>query len=44
MFKHGAGEPPTTYTGWGMRIVFVPDDETHLEPRVDVREPEKGRR
>ncbi len=30
-----------TYAGWGMRIVFVPDDETHLAPHVEVREPEE---
>ncbi len=29
----------TTYAGWRMRIIFVPDDETHLEPRIKVREP-----
>ena len=34
----------TTYAGWGMRIVFVPNDETHLEPRVEVSEPEDGER
>jgi hypothetical protein len=34
----------TTYAGWGMRIVFVPDDEIHLEPRVEVREPLDGER
>ena len=34
----------TTFAGWGMRIVVVPDDETHLEPRIEVREPEDGRR
>ena len=32
----------TTHAGWGMRIVFVPDDELHLTPRIGVREPEKG--
>ena len=31
-----------TYGGWGMRIVFVPDDELHDEPVVDVREPDPG--
>jgi hypothetical protein len=30
----------TTYAGWGMRIVFVPDDELHEQPRIEVREPE----
>lgn len=28
-----------TYEGWGMRVVFVPDDELELEPDVEVREP-----
>jgi hypothetical protein len=27
-----------TYAGWGMRIVFVPDDELEKEPKVAVRE------
>ena len=30
----------TTYAGWGMRIVFVPDDEIDKEPYVEVREPD----
>jgi hypothetical protein len=34
----------TTYAGWGMRIIFVPDDETHMVPRVEVREPRDGER
>ena len=25
--------------GWGMRIVFVPDDELHERPKIRVREP-----
>ena len=29
----------TTYAGWGMRIVFVPDDEIEIPPRIEVREP-----
>lgn len=29
-----------THAGWGMRIVFVPDDETHERPHIVVREPE----
>lgn len=31
----------TTYAGWGMRVIFVPDDETQIEPRVEVREPKE---
>ena len=30
----------STYSGWGMRIVFVPDDEIDEDPAVEVREPE----
>ena len=31
----------TTYSGWGMRIVFVPDDELADSPRIEMREPEE---
>ena len=31
----------STFGGWGMRIAFVPDDELHEEPEIEVREPEK---
>lgn len=34
------GRMMTTYAGWGMRIVFVPDDELHLDPVIEVREPD----
>jgi len=34
----------TTHAGWGMRVIFVPDDETHLEPRIEVREPRRHER
>jgi hypothetical protein len=30
-----------TYAGWGMRVVFVPDDEVHESPRIEVRQPEE---
>lgn len=30
-----------TYNGWGMRITFVPDDEIHEQPEVEVREPDE---
>ncbi len=29
------------YAGWGMRIVFVSDDELDKEPKIVVREPEE---
>lgn len=30
----------STFGGWGMRLVFVPDDELHDEPAIEVREPD----
>ena len=30
-----------TYAGWGMRIEFVPEDEIHRRPKLEVREPEE---
>ncbi len=33
-----------TYSGWGMRIAFVPDDMVDEEPTVEVREPREGER
>ncbi len=30
-----------TFGGWGMRIEFVPDDELHERPEVEVGEPEQ---
>ena len=32
------------FAGWGMRIVFVPDDATHETPVIEVREPAEGER
>ena len=29
-----------TYAGWGMRIEFVPENETHRRPTLEVREPQ----
>lgn len=29
-----------TYAGWGMRIVFVPEDEIDKPPHIEVREPD----
>ena len=30
------------YAGWGMRIVFIPDDELEKAPKIVVREPGKS--
>jgi len=30
-----------TYAGWGMRIEFVPEDEIHRRPKLEVREPKE---
>jgi hypothetical protein len=32
----------STHGGWGMRIVFVPDDELDEVPTIEIREPEKN--
>lgn len=29
-----------TYAGWGMRIEFVPEDDIHRRPTLEVREPD----
>jgi hypothetical protein len=31
----------STYAGWGMRVIFVPDDRTNVQPPIEVREPER---
>src|ERR1700730_3866425 len=33
------GKLLATHEGWGMRIEFVPEDEVHRRPRLEVREP-----
>ena len=33
------GKLLSTYEGWGMRIEFVPQEEVHRRPVVEVREP-----
>jgi len=37
------GKMLSTYEGWGMRIVMVPDDEVHIRPNIVVREPDRDR-
>lgn len=37
------GEILAMYAGWGMRVTFVPDDEVHQEPAIEVRKPKRGR-
>jgi len=34
------GKLLSTYSGWGMRITFVPDDRLENEPEIDIREPD----
>jgi hypothetical protein len=33
------GKLLAAHEGWGMRIEFVPEDEVHRRPRLEVREP-----
>ncbi len=35
------GKALTVFAGWGMRIVFVPDDQTEKAPRIEIREPQE---
>jgi hypothetical protein len=35
------GKMLATYSGWGMRIIFVPEDELEKEPIIEIREPKK---
>ena len=37
------GQMLQVYAGWGMRVVFVPEDEVHEEPVIDVRKVKRGR-
>ena len=34
------GRMLTTHAGWGMRIEFVPDDQLHRRPALEVRQPD----
>ena len=36
------GKMLCAYAGWGMRIVFVPDDELEQAPKIVIREPGKS--
>ena len=36
------GRMLSTYEGWGARITFVPRDELHQEPPIEVRLPDEG--
>ncbi|HWI58602.1 MAG TPA: hypothetical protein VNZ22_15360 [Bacillota bacterium] len=36
---HEFGQLLCAYAGWGMRIEFVPEEETHRRPMLEVREP-----
>jgi hypothetical protein len=35
------GRMLTTYSGWGMRITFVPDDELTSEPKIEIKDPDE---
>ena len=36
------GQLLITYNGWGMRIMFVPDDRLCDNPPIEIREPDDG--
>lgn len=35
------GRMLTTYSGWGMRLTFVPDDELTVEPTIEIKDPDE---
>ena len=35
-----SGRMLTTFAGWGMRFEFVPEDQLHRRPALEVREPD----
>ncbi|HEY3414844.1 MAG TPA: hypothetical protein VGM51_17550 [Armatimonadota bacterium] len=37
------GQMLRLYAGWGMRVVFVPEDSVHEEPAIEVRKSKRGR-
>ncbi len=37
------GQMLRVYSGWGMRVVFVPENAVDEEPVVEVRKPKRGR-
>ena len=36
------GKMLSTYEGWGMRVLFVPDDETYKSPPIEIKEPSES--
>jgi hypothetical protein len=38
------GRMLTTFAGWGMRLVIVPDDRTHEQPTIRVQDPSRAKR
>ena len=37
---HEFGQLLSTYTGWGMRLVIVPDDELTIPPTIHIGDPD----
>jgi hypothetical protein len=37
------GKMLSTYEGWGMRIIFVPEDETYKSPPIEIKEPNEDK-
>jgi hypothetical protein len=35
------GRMLATYSGWGMRLSFVPDDELTVEPTIEIKDPDE---
>lgn len=33
----------SSFTGWGMRIIMVPEDETHVTPPIEIMDPDESK-
>ncbi len=37
------GKMLSTYEGWGMRVIFVPEDETYKSPPIEIKDPNEDK-
>lgn len=37
------GKMLSTFAGWGMRIIFVPEDETYQSPPIQIKDPSENK-
>jgi hypothetical protein len=37
------GKMLSTYEGWGLRVIFVPEDETYKSPPIEIKDPNEDK-